>query len=102
MFDGDKVEAIAPSQLSPMDFSGNCLRKCCDTNAPTHVTGPSRKLSNIPYLRPTMVFPILVGTSGNVATGTHLKPAKDLRDGLENLNNCSLRSELARTVESIM
>ena len=101
MFDGDKVEAIAPSQLSPMDFSGNCLRKCCDTNAPTHATGPSRKLSNIPYPASAMVFPILVGTPGNVATGTHLKPAK-MRGGLENLNNCSLRSELAQTVESIM
>src|SRR5262249_9846832 len=102
MFDGDKVEAIAPSQLSSMDFSGNCMRKCCDTNAPTHVAGPSRKLSNIPYPASHDGFPILVGTSGNVATGTHLKPAKDLRGGLENLNNCSLRSELAQTVESIM
>src|SRR5215831_6851290 len=34
------------------------------TDAPTHGTGPSRKLSNIPYLRPTMFLPILVGTSG--------------------------------------
>src|SRR5215510_12935472 len=25
MSDGDKVEAIAPSHLSPMDFSGNCV-----------------------------------------------------------------------------
>src|SRR5215472_2386233 len=24
MSDGDEVEAIAPSHLSPMDFSGNC------------------------------------------------------------------------------
>src|SRR5262249_2330918 len=62
--DGDEVEAIAPSHLSPMDFSGNCMPKCCHTHAPMHVTGPSRKLSNIPYLRPTMVLPILVGTSG--------------------------------------
>src|SRR5215831_2197901 len=53
--DGDEVEAIAPSHLSPMGFSGNCLPKCCDTQTPTHVTGPSCKLSNIPSWRP-MIF----------------------------------------------
>src|SRR5215467_5429702 len=72
--DGDEVEAIASSHLSPMDFSGNCLPKCCDTHAPTHVTGPSCKLSNVPSRRPMMVLPILVGTSGDVAAGTHVKP----------------------------
>src|SRR5262245_5475995 len=70
MSDGDKVEAIASSHLPILDFFGNCS---CHTHAPTHVTGPSCKLSNIPYLRPTMVLPILVGTSGNVAARTHIK-----------------------------
>src|SRR5262245_56647272 len=55
MSDGDEVEAIASSHLSPMDFSGNC-------HAPTHVTGPSCKLSDITSWRPMMVLPILVGT----------------------------------------
>jgi hypothetical protein len=73
MSDGDEGKAIASSHLPPMDFSGNCMPKCCDTHAPTHVTGPSCKLSNIPYLRPTMVLPILVGTPGNVAPRTHIK-----------------------------
>src|SRR5215831_15276564 len=41
--------------------------------APTHVTGPSCKLSNIPSRHPMMVWPILVGTSGNVAPRTHIK-----------------------------
>src|SRR5215510_16469711 len=50
------------------------MPKCCDTHAPTHVTGPSCKLSNIPSWRPMMVLPILIGTSGNVAAGTHVKP----------------------------
>src|SRR5262249_2025308 len=49
------------------------LPKCCDTNAPTHVTGPSCKLSKTSYRRPTMVLPILAGTSGNVAPRTHIK-----------------------------
>src|SRR5262245_18859722 len=30
MSDGDKVEAIAPSHLSPMDFSGNCSHPRAD------------------------------------------------------------------------
>src|SRR5258708_21244189 len=66
--DGDEVEAIVSPHLSSMDFSGNC---CCHTHAPTHVTGLSCKLSNIPSRRPTMVWQILVGTSGDVAFGTH-------------------------------
>ena len=48
------------------------LPKCCHTHAPTHVTGPSCKLSNIPSRRPMMVWPILAGTSGNVAPRTHI------------------------------
>jgi hypothetical protein len=39
---------------------------------------------------------------GDVAAETHVKSAEDLRGGLENLNNFSLLSELAPTVESIM
>jgi hypothetical protein len=74
--DGDEVEAIAPSHLPTMDFFGNCMPKCCHTHAPTHGTGPSRKLSNVRYLRPTMVLPILIGTSGNVAAGTHMPQHK--------------------------
>src|SRR5215471_4116522 len=81
MSDGDEVEAIAPSHLSPMDFSGNCLPKCCHTHAPRHGTGPSSKLSNIPYLRLAIVLPILVGTSGDVAAGSHVKP-RGWRSGL--------------------
>jgi len=73
MADGDGVEAIAPSHLPPMNFSWRLLPKCCDTHAPTHVTGPSCKSSNIPSGRPMMVLPILVGTSGNVAPRTHIK-----------------------------
>ena len=67
--DGDDVEAIVPSHLPTLDFFGNCSH----THAPTHGIGPSRKLSNIPSRRPTMVSPILIGTSGNVAPRTHIK-----------------------------
>src|SRR6266566_5297724 len=74
--DGDEVEAIATAHVPLMDFFGNCLPKCCHTHAPMHGTGPSRKLSNIRYLRPTMVLPILIGTSGNVAAGTHMPQHK--------------------------
>jgi hypothetical protein len=73
MSDGDEVEAIASSHLPPMSFFWELWPKCCHTHAPTHVTGPSCKLSIPPYLRPTMVLPILVGTSGNVAPRTHIK-----------------------------
>src|SRR6266567_206113 len=72
--DGDEVEAIAPSHVPLMDFFKELLPKCCHAHSTTHGTGPSRKLSNIRYLRPTMVLPILIGTSGNVAAGTHVKP----------------------------
>jgi len=61
------------SHLPPMNLFSELLPKCCHTHAPTHVTGPSCKLSIPPYLRPTMVLPILVGTSGNVAPRTHIK-----------------------------
>jgi hypothetical protein len=81
MSDGDEVEAIAPSHLSSMDFSGNC-----HAHSTTHGTGPSRKLSNIRYLRPTMVLPILIGTSGNVAAGTHMPQHK--RSALRNRLVC--------------
>src|SRR6516165_5304037 len=61
-------------QIAPRTFLfWGLLPKCCHTHAPTHVTGPSCKFSNIPYLRPTMFLPILVGTSGNVAPRTHIK-----------------------------
>src|SRR5215813_3795527 len=73
MSDGDEVEAIASSHFRDELISGTCMPKCCDTHAPTHVTGPSCKLSNIPSRRPMMVLPILVGTSGNVAPRTHIK-----------------------------
>ena len=73
MSDGDEVEAIASSHLPPMNLFWELLPKCGYTHAPTHVTDPSCKLSNIPYLRRTMVLPILVGTSGNVAPRTHIK-----------------------------
>jgi hypothetical protein len=74
--DGDEVEAIAPSHVPLMDFFGNCCQNAVTPTRPTHGTGPSRKLSNIRYLRPTMVLPILVGTSGNVAAGTHMPQHK--------------------------
>jgi len=70
--DGDDVEAIAPSHVPLMDFFWELLPKCCHTHAPTHGIGSSRKLSNIPSRRPMIVLPILVGTSGNVAAGTHM------------------------------
>ena len=73
MSDGDEVEAIASSHLPPMNLFCELLPKCCDTHAPTQVTGPSCKLSNIPSRRSMMVLPILVGTSGNVAQRTHIK-----------------------------
>jgi len=81
MSDGDEVEAIASSHLPPMSLFWELLPKCCDTHAPMHVTGPSCKLSNIPSRRPMMVLPILVGTSGHVAAGTHVKP----RDGSQDV-----------------
>ena len=69
----NEVEAIASSHLPPMNLFCELLPKCCHTHAPTHVTGPSCKLSNIPSRRPMMVLPILAGTSGNVAPRTHIK-----------------------------
>src|SRR5437016_2178231 len=77
MFDGDEVEAIAPSRLGTDGLFWELLPKCCHIARHTHGTGPSGKLSNIPYLRPTMVLAILVGTSGNVAAGTHTLQATD-------------------------
>jgi len=74
--DGDEVEAIAPSHVPLMDFFWELLPKCCHAHSTTHGTGPSRKLSNIRYLRPMMVLPILIGTSGNVAAGTHMPQHK--------------------------
>src|SRR5262249_59159323 len=59
-----------------MDFFKDLLPKCCPPTYPMQGTGPSRKLSNIPYLRPMMVLPVLVGTSGNVTAGTHVKPRR--------------------------
>src|SRR5262249_21192680 len=83
---GTSLRQIAPSRLSPMDFSGNCLPKCSHTDTPTHVTGPSCKLSNIPSWRPIDVLPILVGTSGNVAPRTHIKSHEVF--GLRLLRQC--------------
>src|SRR5262249_24933445 len=60
-------------QLPLRTFHRGTFLGTVHTHAPTHVTGLSCKLSNIPYLRPTMVLPILVGTSGNVAPRTHIK-----------------------------
>src|SRR5215470_15694979 len=73
MSDGDEGKAIASSHLPPMDFSGNCCRKA--------VTLAYRRMSLVhhancrTFLRggPMMVWPILVGTSGNVAPRTHIK-----------------------------
>jgi hypothetical protein len=72
MPDDDEVGAISPLAPPPMDFFGNCGRNAVTPTQPMHGTGPSRKLSNIRYLRPTMVLPILVGTSGDVAQRTHI------------------------------
>src|SRR5262245_31750505 len=74
-----------------MDFFKELLPKCCDPTYPMHGTGPSRKLSNIPYLRPMMVLPVLVGTSGNVTVGTHMPERADhcpdrVREGLRFLH----------------
>jgi hypothetical protein len=74
--DGDEVEAIAPSHVPLMDFFKELLPKCCHAHSTAHGTGPSRKLSDIRYLRLTMVLPILIGTSGNVAAGTHMPQHK--------------------------
>src|SRR5262245_31694179 len=72
--DGDEVEANCSSHLSPMDFSGNCMPKCCHTHAPTHVTGPSRKLSKTSYRVPRWFCQFLLEHQGAVAAGTHVKP----------------------------
>jgi hypothetical protein len=90
--DGDEVEAIAPSHVPLMDFFKELLPKCCHAHSTKHGTGPTRKLSNIRYLRPTMVLPILIGTSGNVAAGTHMPQHKRsaLKEsfGLRSLQQC--------------
>src|SRR5215468_12661887 len=51
MSDGDKVEAIAPSHLSPMDFSGNCCR-----NAVT----PTRRRMSLAHHANCRTFPTCV------------------------------------------
>jgi hypothetical protein len=48
MSDGDEVEAIAPSHLSPMDFSGNCCR-----NAVT----PTRRRMSLAHHANCRTFP---------------------------------------------
>src|SRR5439155_23121559 len=106
MADGDGVEAIAPSHLPPMNFSWR-LPKCCDTHAPTHVTGPSCKLSNIPSRRPMIVLPILVGTSGNVAPRTHINSHEvrlvwsTFAAGLRLLRQCERGPRCTLTARSI-
>ena len=75
-----------------MDFFKELLPKCCHPTYPMQGTGPSRKLSNIRYLRPTMVLPILIGTFGNVTAGTHMPQHKrsSLKEsfGLRLLQQC--------------
>jgi hypothetical protein len=73
MSDGDKLEANCALAPFTDGLFWELLPKCSHTDTPTHVTGPSCKLSNIPSRRPMMVLPILVGTSGNVAPRTHIK-----------------------------
>src|SRR5215472_18214789 len=51
MSDGDEVEAIAPSHLSPMDFSGNCCR-----NAVT----PMRRRMSLAHHANCRTFPTFV------------------------------------------
>src|SRR5262249_28173188 len=65
---------LRPRTFPPWSFLGTVCRNDVTPTRTTHGTGPSHKLSNIPYLRPIMVLPILVGMSGNVAAGTHVKP----------------------------
>src|SRR5262249_56006022 len=79
-----------------MDFFKELLPKCCHAHSTTHGTGPSRKLSNIRYLRPTMVLPILIGTSGNVAAGTHMPQHK--RSALEESFGLRLLQQCERFV----
>src|SRR5262249_38616423 len=64
-------------QLPPRTFLfWELLPKCCHVHSTTHGTGPSRKLSGIPYPRPRIVLRILAGTSGDVAAGIHVKPPR--------------------------
>jgi hypothetical protein len=72
MFDGDPVEAICLSPRARSTLFENCCRNAIGPTRLTHGTGPSRKLSNISCRHLTMVLPILVGMSGNVAAATHL------------------------------
>jgi hypothetical protein len=98
MSNGDEVEAIASSHLRPMRFFWELLPKCCDTHA--------RHMALVHHANcrtfPRGVPGFFANSCGNVAAETHVKSAEDLRGGLENLNNFSLLSELAPTVESIM
>jgi hypothetical protein len=74
---GDEVEAIVPLAPSNSGLFWELLPKCCHPTHPMQGTGPSRKLSNIPSLRPMMVLQILVGTSGDVTAGTQLPERAD-------------------------
>ena len=102
MSDGGEVEAIASSHLPPMSFFWELWPKCFHTNALSITLIHHANCQTCP-LSAKMGLPILTRTlSGDVAAETHVKSAEDLRGGLENLNNFSLLSELAPTVESIM
>src|SRR5215831_14263655 len=95
---GDEVEAIALPHLPTMDFPGP---KCCHPRAPRMTLVRHANCQACPSEPPDDLL-TFTRTSGYVAAEIHLKPAEDLRGRLKNLNNCSLRSELAPTVESIM
>src|SRR5215813_8253300 len=72
MSDSDKVEAIAPSHLSPMDFSGNC-----NAVTPTRLRMALAHHANcrtFPTCVPRCFCPFLSERLGGVAAGTHVKP----------------------------
>src|SRR5215471_10026679 len=53
-----RLRQLRPRTFHRWTFLGTV--KCCHTHAPTHVTGPSCKLSNIPYCVPRCFCPFLL------------------------------------------
>src|SRR5262245_13857046 len=99
--DGDEVGAIATAPRNEWTFLKNCCQNAV-TPTPARMALVHHANCQACPSEPPDGLLTFTRTSGYVAAETHLKPAEDLRGGLENLNNCSLRSELAATVESIM
>src|SRR5262245_43281144 len=62
---------LLPRSLASMSFLGNCCRNAVRPTRGRMALVQHANCRTFPTCDPTMVLPLLVGTSGDVAAGTH-------------------------------